>query len=62
MYIFCCDPEEFPELVSYKTEIMEFDIFIITQIVYVKITFKWIISSFSSAYIAHISTHTHFKC
>ena len=51
----------FPEVVSYKDETMEFDIFIITQIVYAIVTFKLVISSFSSAYIAHISAPTGFK-
>ncbi len=37
-----------------KDETMEFVIFIITQIVYIIFTFELIISSFSSAYIAHI--------
>ncbi len=41
---------------------MEFDIFIITQIVYVIVNLKLIISSFSSAGIAHINTSTSFKC
>ncbi len=37
---------------------MEFDICIITQIVYAIVTLKLIISSCSSAYIVHISTPT----
>ncbi len=42
---------------------MEFDICIITQIgLYAIVTFNLIISSFSSAYIAHIITPTGFKC
>ncbi len=46
-----------------RVETMEFGIcIIITQIVYARVTFKLIISSFSSAYIAHISAPTGFKC
>ncbi len=45
-----------------KDETMEFDIFISTQIVYVIITFKLIISIFSSTYITYISAATGFKC
>ncbi len=45
-----------------SVETMEFDIFIITQIVYVIVTLKLIISSFSSAYIAYVSIHASFKC
>ncbi len=52
----------FPEVVTMNDETMEFDIFIITQIVYVIVTFKLIIYSFCSAYIVHISTPTCFKC
>ncbi len=45
-----------------KNETMEFDIFIIIQIVYVIVTFKLIISSFSNGYIGHLSLPTSFKC
>ncbi len=45
-----------------RVETMEFDICIITQIVYAIVTFKLIISSFSSAYIVHINAPTSFKC
>ncbi len=45
-----------------RVETMEFVICIITQIVYAIVTFKLINSSFSSAYIVHISTPTGFKC
>ncbi len=45
-----------------RVETMELGICIITQIVYIIVTFKLIISSFSRAYIAHISTPTGFKC
>ncbi len=40
-----------------RVETMENGICIITQIVYATVTFKLIISSFSSAYIAHVSVH-----
>ncbi len=45
-----------------RVETIEFNIFIITQIVYVIITFKSIISAFSTAHIVYISTPTRFKC
>ncbi len=41
---------------------MEFGIFIITQIVYAKVTLKLIISNCSNAYTEHISAPTSFKC
>ncbi len=43
-------------------ETIEFDTFIIGQIVYVIVTFKSTISNFSKAHIVHISTPTSFKC
>ncbi len=49
-------------MVSYKGETVEFDIFIITQIVYVIIIFKSIISTFTRAHTVHISTPTSLKC
>ncbi len=45
-----------------RGETIEFSICIITQIVYAIVTFKLIISSFSSAYIAHVSAPTGLKC
>ncbi len=45
-----------------KDETMEFDIYIITHIICVLVTLKLIISGVSSAYIAHISAPTGFKC
>ncbi len=40
-----------------RVQTMEFDIFIITQIVYAIVTFKSIISTFSSAHNAHYRTY-----
>ncbi len=41
-----------------RIETMEFNIFIITQIVHAIVTFKLIIFSISGAYIVHLSTPT----
>ncbi len=45
-----------------RVETMEFDIFIITQIIYVVVTFKSTIPTCSRAHIVHISVPTSFKC
>ncbi len=48
-------------LILTRVETIEHGICIITQIVYAIVTFKLIIYSFSSAYIAHISAPIGFK-
>ncbi len=55
----------FREVVSYEgwnSVFWQFYYQIITQIVYVIVTFKSTISTLSMTHIAHISTPTHFKC
>ncbi len=49
-------------LLLMSVETMGFDIFIITQITYVIVTFKSTIPTCSRAHIAHISVPTSFKC
>ncbi len=61
--IVCLFAGEVPRgCVLWGVETMEFDTFIITQIVYVIGTFKSTTSNFSSVHIAHISTPSSFEC
>ncbi len=65
LYIFKSWPHgRFPEVVSYEGWNNRIWNFIITQIVYVIVTFKssTCIATFSRAHIAHISTPTSLKC